>query len=296
MRRVLSLLPLAALATLAAAPAAYSQCATNLAQVTATQIGGSNPLASGVLTVIATDASHAAISYSVPTIGTGLMRPWTVPIVHGAITQLLCLPRTDRTSIPVGYRFTVRDTSPATATTPAGGNRVVLDQFDIAILADTWSLDNYTLLPQANPYSIAANIAPFQGPVGKQGPAGTPATLIDSVTGAVYIVANGALVPLAGNATFKVIASAAGSLFSVRILANVPTFTLVNTGTASSIVLADQAQAGVYWRVNLDAYGGLTFVQLSSSAGAVASLPIADTGDGVTKLLTITYGAPAFTY
>jgi hypothetical protein len=294
MRRRLASSLLASLilaSALATAPAsAIAQCPTNFANITAAQIGANTPLQTGKLSVTATDSSHNPINFTVPGSGIGLMRAWTRNVVNGAITLPLCLPRTDRTSSPVGYHFQIRDTS------AGGGNAIVLDQYDVAILADTWSLDTYSFLPQRSPYTLAANIAPWAGPIGPPGPAGSAAALVDSVTGAIYIIKNGALVTLAGNASYQTLASSGGSLFSLRLYGAVPTLVPVSSTAPNTVILTDQSAASTYWSVTVDNQGGVSLAQVSSSTGALASLPIVDTGDGVTKLLSISNGAPALSY
>jgi hypothetical protein len=267
----------------------YSYCPANFAAITAAQIGGNTPLATGQLVVVATNAAQTPINFSVPSVGVILQKPWIVPVVNGAITHLLCLPRSDRTSTPVGYHFIVRDTS------PSGGNRVVLDAPSIAILADFWSLDTYSFLPQPSPYTLQSNMAPFAGPVGPVGPPGQSATLVDSVTGTIYIVANGVLTPLS-SATYKVLASTGGQLFQLRMFSATPTLVPLTSGSASTVTLIDQGTGNTYWTLTPDNNGGFSLQQTLSSTGAIAGLAVADTGDGITKLLSVTYGGLSISF
>src|ERR1700743_779305 len=85
------------------APAVRSQtCPAGYARIISTKLGAMTPLASGLMTVTATDATHQPINYSVPGIGVELTTPKRRPVSNGALAQLLCLPRSDQTSVPVG--------------------------------------------------------------------------------------------------------------------------------------------------------------------------------------------------
>lgn len=150
-RRQLSLYLLASLGflLLASAPAVAQSCPTGYALVTATKIGADTPLASGVLTVTAIDQQQNPLNFSVSAVGIELMQSKRVPIVNGALANTLCLPRSDLSSVVVGYHFIARDTS------AAGGNKIVLDVTNVAITASPWSLDSYQFSPPINPWTLS---------------------------------------------------------------------------------------------------------------------------------------------
>lgn len=175
-RRSLSILPLACLAVPAIA---QNACPTNYAQIIATEIGGPTPLASGSLVVIAHDASGDMINYEVPGVGVELMRPKIVAISNGALASTFCLPRTDMLTTPVGYHFTIRDTS------ATGGHAVVLDADNVAITSNTFDLDTYPF-PTPNPFTLTAIslTTPTTVTIGSVAtlPSGSPATVTNSGT------------------------------------------------------------------------------------------------------------------
>jgi lysophospholipase L1-like esterase len=203
--RVLSLSACLAFAAPALVTSAHAQtCPTNYASITATKIGAYIPLPTGLLIVTATDASHQLINYSVPGLGVELTIPKRVPIVAGALTQTLCLPRSDRTSIPVGYHFVITDTS------SAGGNHKVLDAADVAVVTDTWSLDTYDFRSGANPYALTPNV--IVAPVTPPAPTAYTVTYGGSVTAAFNATAGSSVTVWPETPAFT-----SGSLARVRL-------------------------------------------------------------------------------